>query len=135
MSSRQLTNPVGEPDLDRHWTQEILRLESVKFGEPRSKSACRRTEATKEVTTLKAAIDVLRRDVDQLKSTDMSMIFGTVEAMVDAVVQISLADTPMANPTGPIVTDVTPGTDTQVQIDAPGTDAPGTDAPTDGATA
>uniref|UniRef100_M1DEC7 Polyprotein protein n=1 Tax=Solanum tuberosum TaxID=4113 RepID=M1DEC7_SOLTU len=33
------------------------------------------------------------------------------EAMVDAAVQISLADTPMADPTGPIITNVTPGTD------------------------
>ncbi|XP_049363600.1 uncharacterized protein LOC125828325 [Solanum verrucosum] len=37
--------------------------------------------ATKEVTALKAAIAVLRSDVDQLKSTDMSMIFGTVEIL------------------------------------------------------
>ncbi|XP_049378081.1 uncharacterized protein LOC125842820 [Solanum stenotomum] len=34
---------------------------------------------TDEVTTLKAAIAALRRDVDQLKFTDMSMIFGMVE--------------------------------------------------------
>jgi len=31
------------------------------------------------VTALKAAIAELGKDVDQLKSTDMSMIFGTVE--------------------------------------------------------
>ncbi|XP_049391519.1 uncharacterized protein LOC125855911 [Solanum stenotomum] len=35
--------------------------------------------ATEEVTTLKATIAALRRDVDQLKSSDMSMIFGTME--------------------------------------------------------
>ncbi|KAG5585327.1 hypothetical protein H5410_045761 [Solanum commersonii] len=34
---------------------------------------------TEEVTTLKATIAALRRDKDQLNSTDMSMIFGTVE--------------------------------------------------------
>ncbi|XP_049378127.1 uncharacterized protein LOC125842889 [Solanum stenotomum] len=35
--------------------------------------------ATHEVMILKAAIVELRKDVDQLKSTDMSMLFGTVE--------------------------------------------------------
>ncbi|KAG5580060.1 hypothetical protein H5410_050687 [Solanum commersonii] len=35
--------------------------------------------ATEEVIALKAAIAELKRDVDQLKSTNMSMIFGTVE--------------------------------------------------------
>ncbi|KAG5630838.1 hypothetical protein H5410_002555 [Solanum commersonii] len=78
--------------------------------------------ATKGVMVLKAAIAELRRDVDQLKSTDMSMIFRTVEitdmlsntdlgvyeeasyegltdieeAMIDSIVQISLADTTIA---------------------------------------
>ncbi|XP_049394647.1 uncharacterized protein LOC125858921 [Solanum stenotomum] len=37
--------------------------------------------ATEEVTALKAAIVVLRSDVDQLKSTNMSIIFGTVEIL------------------------------------------------------
>ncbi|KAG5606335.1 hypothetical protein H5410_027827, partial [Solanum commersonii] len=35
--------------------------------------------ATEKVTALKASIVVLRSDVDQLKSTNMSMIFGMVE--------------------------------------------------------
>uniref|UniRef100_M1DQ02 Polyprotein protein n=1 Tax=Solanum tuberosum TaxID=4113 RepID=M1DQ02_SOLTU len=35
--------------------------------------------ATKEVMALKATIALLREDVEQLKSTDMSMVFGTVE--------------------------------------------------------
>lgn len=34
---------------------------------------------TKEVTTLKAVIDLLRSDVDKLKSTDMSRIFVMLE--------------------------------------------------------
>ncbi|XP_049364534.1 uncharacterized protein LOC125829340 [Solanum verrucosum] len=35
--------------------------------------------ATHEVTALKTVIAELRKDVDQLKFTDMSMIFGTME--------------------------------------------------------
>jgi len=35
--------------------------------------------ATEEVTALKTAIDVLRWDVDKLKSTDMSTIFEMVD--------------------------------------------------------
>ncbi|XP_049364616.1 uncharacterized protein LOC125829443 [Solanum verrucosum] len=35
--------------------------------------------ATEEVTALKASMTAPRRDVDQLKSIDMSMIFGTME--------------------------------------------------------
>ncbi|KAG5630847.1 hypothetical protein H5410_002564 [Solanum commersonii] len=96
--------------------------------------------ATEEVTTLKAAISALSSNVDQLKSTNKSMVFGMVdipnvpeiplatsadeetsyegltdieEAIVDAVVQASLVDTPL----------VIQGTDAQVHIDAPGTDA------------
>uniref|UniRef100_M1DI78 Uncharacterized protein n=1 Tax=Solanum tuberosum TaxID=4113 RepID=M1DI78_SOLTU len=34
MYSRRIAEEVGEPDLDHHWTQEILRSESVKFGGP-----------------------------------------------------------------------------------------------------
>lgn len=35
--------------------------------------------ATKELITLKSTIDELRKDVEYLKSTNMSMIFGTLE--------------------------------------------------------
>uniref|UniRef100_M1DH90 Integrase core domain containing protein n=1 Tax=Solanum tuberosum TaxID=4113 RepID=M1DH90_SOLTU len=45
MSSWQLVEEVGEPDLDRRWTQEIMKLESVKLGGPMDKSANRRTGA------------------------------------------------------------------------------------------
>uniref|UniRef100_M1DKG3 Polyprotein protein n=1 Tax=Solanum tuberosum TaxID=4113 RepID=M1DKG3_SOLTU len=50
----------------------------------------------------------------------------TQKAMVDAVVQDSLVDRPLAAPSGSgtaIPSELTPGTDAQVQIDAPGTDA------------
>ncbi|KAK4727106.1 hypothetical protein R3W88_032023 [Solanum pinnatisectum] len=41
---------------------------------------CKRGQrATHEVTTLKAAIAELRKDVHQLKSTNISLIFGTME--------------------------------------------------------
>uniref|UniRef100_M1DJ35 Putative plant transposon protein domain-containing protein n=1 Tax=Solanum tuberosum TaxID=4113 RepID=M1DJ35_SOLTU len=35
---------VGEPNRDRRWTQEILRLESVKLGDPMDKLVNRRTD-------------------------------------------------------------------------------------------
>uniref|UniRef100_M1DW25 Integrase core domain containing protein n=1 Tax=Solanum tuberosum TaxID=4113 RepID=M1DW25_SOLTU len=44
-SSRQLAEEVCETDLDRRWTQDILKLESVKFGEPRSNLANRQPGA------------------------------------------------------------------------------------------
>uniref|UniRef100_M1DYP6 Polyprotein protein n=1 Tax=Solanum tuberosum TaxID=4113 RepID=M1DYP6_SOLTU len=54
----------------------------------------------------------------------------TEEAMIDAVVQNSLADTPLADPSGAGGTsELTPGTDVEVQITTPATDAT-----TDGAT-
>jgi len=53
--------------------------------------------ATHEVTVLKAAIAELRRDVDQLKSTNMSMIFGTVEIPDDLDIDIpACSDVPPA---------------------------------------
>ncbi|KAG5580847.1 hypothetical protein H5410_051474, partial [Solanum commersonii] len=141
-------------------------------------TVCERGQgATGEVMALKVTIVALRRDMNQLKSTNMSIIFGTMEisdvpvdpdmppattkddvraeevadpesevetdeemlgvaeevsyedltkteeAMVDAVVQTSLADIPLANTSGSSVVDVTPGTDAYVQSDAPGTNA------------
>uniref|UniRef100_M1DQX1 Putative plant transposon protein domain-containing protein n=1 Tax=Solanum tuberosum TaxID=4113 RepID=M1DQX1_SOLTU len=134
---------------------------------------------TEEVTALKVVIAALRSEVDQLKSIDMSMIFGIVEIpdipvippattrdvhwddaavdeseaetdeeqiemqeeiiyrdlpdlqemIVQSVIQTSLTDTSLAASSGAGPSEVTPGTDTQVQ-----TDAPGTDAQTNGAT-
>ncbi|KAG5631382.1 hypothetical protein H5410_003099 [Solanum commersonii] len=96
---------------------------------------------TKEVMALKAAIAALCNDVDQLKSTDMSMIFGTVDILdvqnmppattgdevrvedaVDPEFEIE-TDTPLADPSRADDSKVTPGTDAQVQSDVLGTDA------------
>ncbi|XP_049410647.1 uncharacterized protein LOC125873840 [Solanum stenotomum] len=53
---------------------------------------------THEVTTLKAAIAELRKYVDQLKSTDMSLIFGTVEIPNDQDTYIPVnSNMPLAN--------------------------------------
>lgn len=46
--------------------------------------------STELVMTLKSNIIKLKQDVDQLKSTDLSMIFGTV--VILDVVQMSLGD-------------------------------------------
>uniref|UniRef100_M1DLR0 Polyprotein protein n=1 Tax=Solanum tuberosum TaxID=4113 RepID=M1DLR0_SOLTU len=45
------------------------------------------------------------------------------EAMVDASMQTSLADTPLAVPSGSTTVEVTPGTEAQYQSYAPGTEA------------
>uniref|UniRef100_M1DVF9 Integrase core domain containing protein n=1 Tax=Solanum tuberosum TaxID=4113 RepID=M1DVF9_SOLTU len=47
-SSWRLAEEVGEPDLDCRWTQGILKLDSVKFGDRlRAKSACRQTDTAR----------------------------------------------------------------------------------------
>ncbi|KAG5590271.1 hypothetical protein H5410_040785 [Solanum commersonii] len=131
--------------------------------------------ASEEVTSLKVAISVLRSDVDQLKSTDMSIIFrmvenpnvldmptattrdevrveevadpefkaetdeemlevtkevsykgliGTVDAMIDIVVQTSLAFTPLADYSSTVIPcEATLGTDAQVPSTIMGIDA------------
>uniref|UniRef100_M1DZP8 Polyprotein protein n=1 Tax=Solanum tuberosum TaxID=4113 RepID=M1DZP8_SOLTU len=89
--------------------------------------------ATDEVTALKPAIAELIKDVDQLNSTVMSMIFGTVDIpnmLADSDVppsttgdEISLAYTSMAGSSGASVA-VTPGTDAQDQSVALGIDSP-----------
>ncbi|KAG5609857.1 hypothetical protein H5410_021138 [Solanum commersonii] len=102
-------------------------------------AACEQGQgATEEVTTLNAAIVELRKDVHQLKSTNMSMIFGNVEipdmpadtdlppttirdekatyegltereqAMIDSAKYISLADTTMAESSVIDTTDLMP---------------------------
>uniref|UniRef100_M1DC72 Putative plant transposon protein domain-containing protein n=1 Tax=Solanum tuberosum TaxID=4113 RepID=M1DC72_SOLTU len=102
-------------------------------------------DLTTVVTPLSQSIDPLAamiEDVDQLKSTDMSMIFGTVEipdmrtdsdvplatAVDESVIQLSLVDTSKAGSSGANVV-VTPGTDALDQ-----SVTPSIDAPTDGAT-
>ncbi|TMX02685.1 hypothetical protein EJD97_020499 [Solanum chilense] len=55
-------------------------------------------------------------DVEKLNVDDEASLEGLIEveeAMVDAVVQISLGDTPMADPTGPIAADMNPDIDSQ----------------------
>uniref|UniRef100_M1DX88 Integrase core domain containing protein n=1 Tax=Solanum tuberosum TaxID=4113 RepID=M1DX88_SOLTU len=43
-ASWRAESPVGEPDLDRRWNQDILKLESVKLGKPRSTLTNRRLD-------------------------------------------------------------------------------------------
>ncbi|KAG5572453.1 hypothetical protein H5410_062219 [Solanum commersonii] len=114
--------------------------------------------ATEEVMAQKGVIPVLRRDADQLKSTDISMIFRMMEipdatdpefeaetneprlevaeeASYEGLTETeeamvdAVVQTPLAAPSGFTTVDVTPGTEAQDQ-----SDAPGTEAQTDGAT-
>uniref|UniRef100_M1DSK0 Polyprotein protein n=1 Tax=Solanum tuberosum TaxID=4113 RepID=M1DSK0_SOLTU len=63
-------------------------------------------------------------DEEILEVAEEASYEGTEEAMVDADVQASLADTPLASPIAAVVpSEVTPGTDAQVQMDAPGTES------------
>uniref|UniRef100_M1E1E0 Polyprotein protein n=1 Tax=Solanum tuberosum TaxID=4113 RepID=M1E1E0_SOLTU len=59
-----------------------------------------------------------------VKEASYEGLTETEEAMVDAVVQASLADTPLANPSGPTTVNMTPSTDAQFHSDASGIDAP-----------
>uniref|UniRef100_M1DGN1 Polyprotein protein n=1 Tax=Solanum tuberosum TaxID=4113 RepID=M1DGN1_SOLTU len=65
------------------------------------------------------ALSPLSADIDALTGR-----ISTEEAMLDANVQTSLEDTPLADPSGCGAVDVTSGTDAEDQSVAPGTDSP-----------
>uniref|UniRef100_M1DXP7 Polyprotein protein n=1 Tax=Solanum tuberosum TaxID=4113 RepID=M1DXP7_SOLTU len=84
------------------------------------------------VEEVDAAESEAETDEEQLGFDEEASYEGVTEieeAMVDSVVQISLADTATADPSGVRTVDVTLGTDAQYQ-----SVVPGTDTPTDGAT-
>uniref|UniRef100_M1DZA2 Polyprotein protein n=1 Tax=Solanum tuberosum TaxID=4113 RepID=M1DZA2_SOLTU len=93
-----------EPDMPPATTRDNVRVEEV--ADPES-------EAEMDVEMLEVA-----------KEASYEGLTETEEAMVDAIVQASLADTPLADPSGPSTVDETLGTEAQDQSDATSTDAP-----------
>uniref|UniRef100_M1DMB1 Putative plant transposon protein domain-containing protein n=1 Tax=Solanum tuberosum TaxID=4113 RepID=M1DMB1_SOLTU len=98
-----------EPDIPPATTGEDVRAEEVADSE---------SEAEKDEEILEV-----------VEEASYEGLTETEEAMVDAAVQTSLADTPLAAPSGPTTSEVTPSNNAQDQ-----SVTPGTDAPTDGAT-
>uniref|UniRef100_M1DMM1 Polyprotein protein n=1 Tax=Solanum tuberosum TaxID=4113 RepID=M1DMM1_SOLTU len=153
-----MTNTNKEQERDQNVAEMLTQLDLLAKNIMECKVLCKKKdralaariavyergqEAIEEVTTLKAAIVALRRDVDQLTSTDMSMIFveeladpeseietdekmlevaeevsyegltETEEAMVDAAMQTTLAETPLDDPSGSGTVDMTLNIDAQ----------------------
>ncbi|KAK4733654.1 hypothetical protein R3W88_007915 [Solanum pinnatisectum] len=73
-------------------------------------AACEQTSgAIEEVTALKTDITELRKDVDYLKSTDMSMLFGTME-----ILDMPSVDIPICSDVPPATTEDETKTDDAV---------------------
>uniref|UniRef100_M1DIN0 Polyprotein protein n=1 Tax=Solanum tuberosum TaxID=4113 RepID=M1DIN0_SOLTU len=99
-----------EPDMPPATTRDDIRVEEM--ADPESED-----ETDEEM-------------LEVVEGVSYEVLTETEEAMIDAAVQTSLADTPLADPSGADTSEVTPGADAQV----PNT-TPGTNAQTDGATA
>uniref|UniRef100_M1DCW4 Integrase core domain containing protein n=1 Tax=Solanum tuberosum TaxID=4113 RepID=M1DCW4_SOLTU len=117
-SSRGVTEEVGEHDLIHHLTQDIFKLESVKLSEPRKiigespTMSAISTETTVGCPTLTGGSIKFGEVTEHPSNSQEDRVFYRE-------VHVLLADSE-SNEAGS--SEVTPGTDAQVQTAAPGTE-------------